>query len=285
MSKIKIFSIHASRTDFLELQYNSFRHFLEEEFEYYCIDNFIEAEKSLYVKQKANELGVNYIKFDSYQLHGNAFDHAPALNSIKTITTDDCINVIVDFDLFLISNFSISKYIDGYDISGIYQQRNNFELEYLAPFLVIVNSNKNFSSIDFDSNKDILSDVGGNTSFFLKSKNVKLLKHTSALNKQRDQECFNIEYDISFGCQIIESAFIHYYRGTNWDQNSLNYHERKTSWLRNVLNNSKTQDILNLKYLEKYQNIFSHAFEYWNGSNEKFNSILNPYLYYETKTH
>lgn len=276
--KIKIFSVHANRTDFLELQYKSFLHFLEDEFEYYCIDNFIEDDKSSYIKQKSHELGINYIRFGSYELKGNASDHAPALNSIKTITTDEDINVIVDFDIFSISKFSITKYIDSYDVSGIYQQRNNFDLEYLAPFLLIVNSNKQFSSINFSGREDILSDVGGSTSFYIKNKKVKLLEHTSALNKEQDRECFNIDYDISFGCQVIESSFLHYYRGTNWDQNPQCYHTEKTKWLTNALDESKQNNILNPKYLEKYQNIFSHSFDYWNGTSEKFNSILNPYL-------
>lgn len=275
---IKIFSVHAKRTDFLELQYKSFLHFLEDEFEYYCIDNFIEPEKSSYIKQKSKELGINYIRFDSYELEGSPFDHAPALNSIKTITSDEDINVVVDFDIFLISNFSIIKYIESYDISGIYQQRNNFDLEYLAPFLVITNSNRQFSSIDFDSRKDILSDVGGNTSLYIKNKKVKLSKHTSALNKEQDSKCFNIDYNISFGCQIIESSFLHYYRGTNWDQNPPSYYSEKTKWLIYALDESKKNNILNPEYLEKYQSIFNHSFDCWNGSSEKFNSILNPYL-------
>lgn len=275
---IKIFSVHANRTDFLELQYKSFLHFLEDEFEYYCIDNFIEHDKSSYIKQKSEELGINYIRFGSYELQGNAFDHAPALNAIKTITTDEDINVIVDFDIFLISKFSIAKYIESYDISGIYQQRSNFDLEYLAPFLVIVNSNQQFTRIDFDSRKDILSDVGGNTSLYIKNKKVKLLKHTSALNREKDRDCFNIDYNVSFGCQVIESSFLHYYRGTNWDQNPQCYLIEKTKWLTHALDESKHNNILNPKYLEKYQNIFNHSFDYWNGSSEKFNSILNPYL-------
>lgn len=276
--KIKIFSVHANRTDFLELQYKSLLHFLDDEFEYYCIDNFIEDDKSFYIKEKCQELGIKYVRFNSYELKGNAFDHAPALNCIKTITSDEDINVIVDFDMFLISNFSINDYIKSYDISGIYQQRNNFDLEYLAPFLLIINSNSQFSNIDFNSRDDILSDVGGSISFYMKNKKVKLLKHTSALNGERDCECFHIDYDISFGCQVIESSFLHYYRGTNWDQNPEVYHTQKTKWLINILEESKHNEVLNYEYLEKYQTTFSHAFHYWNGSSEKFNSILNPYL-------
>jgi len=276
--KLKIFSVHASRTDFLELQYKSLSYFLEDDFEYYCIDNFVDSASTEFVFNKCKDLNINYVRFNSYELKGNAFDHAPALNSIKTITTDDCINVVLDFDIFLINKFSIIRYIENFDIAGMYQQRNNFELEYLAPFIVIVNCGKNFTEIDFDSRKDILSDVGGNISHYLKNRKVKLIRHTSALNRKNDVDCFNIDYNPSFGCQILESSFLHYYRGTNWDNSSNIYHKEKTEWLNNALDYSKNKNILNQSYLDKYQNVFNHSFNYWNGSEQPFNSVMNPYL-------
>lgn len=276
--KINIFSVHAGRTDFLQKQYESISFFLKEKFEYFCIDNFYNESDSSFIKRKCEELGINHVKFDNYTLKGNAFDHAPALNSIKNITSNDDINIIVDFDVFMIGDFSVLNYIGDYDIAGLYQQRNNFELEYLAPFLVIVNHNREFSSIDFNSHSNILSDVGGNTSEYLKNKSVRLVKHTSALNKDKDKDCFLIDYNPSYGCQILEGSFLHYYRGSNWDNSSPTYHQEKTEWLDLILDKSKKEKVLNYEYLDLYQNVFNHSFNYWNGSGENFNTILNPYL-------
>lgn len=274
---INIFSVHANRTDFLELQYISLKHFLKDEFNYYCIDNFLNKEQSWEIKDKCKTFDINYVKFKNYTLFGNSRDHALALNSIKNISSDKNINVIVDFDLFAIDNFCIEEFIGDYDIAGVYQQRDNFNFEYLAPFLIIVNKNRNFSNIDFDISNNPSADVGANTSRYLRNKKYRPLKHTSSLTLEKDKECFTIDYDPLFGCQIIESSFLHYYRGTNWDKRNKDYQNKKNEWLVDAISSSIDNKILNKQYLELYQNVFNHSFNYWNGSNEKFKSILNPY--------
>lgn len=273
---MKVFSVHAGRTDFLRLQVESLNHFCRDEFEYYCIDNFIDESQSDFIKKECDELNINYVRFDSYQIKGSALDHAPALNCIKIITNNNEINVILDFDVFLISSFSFVNYIDGYDIAGIYQQRNDFSIEYLAPFVVIVNQNSDFSHIDFSSRPGC--DVGGNTQYYIKDRKVKLIKHTSSLEFDGDEDCFTIPYDIRYGSQVIENSFLHYYRGTNWNKMDQNIVQEKTLWLCDCLTKSKQFNIINKEYLCKYQTHFSHSFCFWNGSNIKFNSILNPYL-------
>ena len=273
---MNIFSVHAGRTDFLRPQVESLNYFCEDKFNFYCIDNFIDTGQSDFIKKECCELNINYVRFNNYQITGTALDHAPALNSIKNITNNDEVNVILDFDIFLINSFSFLNYIDNYDISGVYQQRNNFSDEYLAPFVVIVNKNTNFSQIDFSSRPGC--DVGGNTQYHIKDKKVKLMKHTSSLEFSGDEDCFTIPYDIKYGSQIIENCFLHYYRGTNWNRMDLNIVKEKTLWMYDCLAKSKQFNVINPNYLCKYQTIFSHSFSFWNGLNEKFNSILNPYL-------
>ena len=275
---IKIFSVHAKRTDFLKPHVDHLRLFCEDEFEYYCIDNFCDPLKSEQIKRECSELGVNYVRFSNYKITGTAWDHSPTLNSIKTITSDSDFNVILEFDVFLINKFSFVNYLEDYNISGIYQQRDNFNIEYIAPFVIIVNKDSDFSSLDFGTTLGDSCDVGGNTRFYLKNKNVKWMSHTSALIHQRDVQSFNIDYDPSFGCQLIENSFLHYYRGTNWDQRSSDYESVKTEWLNKALLESKIADIINHKYISKYNKIMSHSLRYWNGTNDLFNSKLNPYL-------
>jgi hypothetical protein len=273
---MKIFSVHAVRTDFLRYQVESLNYFCKDKFDYYCIDNFVDSSQSEFIKSECKDLNVNYIKFDNYQIQGCDRDHPLALNSIKNIANDDEINVILDFDIFLISSFSFVNYINGYDISGVYQQRQNFSIEYIGPFVVIVNENSDFSELNFLSGPGY--DVGGETRHYIKNRKVKLMKHTSSLEFNNDENCFSIPYDIKYGSQIIETSFLHYYRGTNWNRMDVNIVKEKTLWLQQCLTKSKQTNILNEKYLNKYQTIFSHSLCFWNGSNQKFNSILNPYL-------
>lgn len=275
MDTVKIFSIHAKRTDFLKLQIESLRYFCKDNFEYCCIDNFLLPEQSQFIKKECENLNVNYIRIID-NICGTSQDHVRALNLIKNFTDDSNLNVILDFDTFLIDKFSFKDYIHTYNISGIYQQRNNFEKEHIAAIVVIVNQDNNFSEIDFYFGDGC--DTGGNTRFYLKDKKVKWMNHTPGLIDQNDNNCFTIPYDNSFGCQIIEGSFLHYYRGTNWDNCSENYEQLKTHWLVDALKKSKEQSILNDTYLDKYQTPYSHAFKHWNGSNDFFNSKLNPYL-------
>ena len=59
MDTVKIFSIHAKRTDFLKLHVESLRYFCEDNFEYYCIDNFLLPEHSQFIKKECEELCKN----------------------------------------------------------------------------------------------------------------------------------------------------------------------------------------------------------------------------------
>jgi hypothetical protein len=253
MSNIKIFSIHAKRTDFLRMQIESLNHFCEDDYEYYCIDNFLSNEQSEFIKKECEELNINYVRFSNYQITGTAFDHIPALNSIKNIASNEDINVILEFDVFLINKFSFINYIEDYHISGLHQQRNNFNNEYLAPFLIIVNKNCDFSEIDFYGSPGF--DTGGNTQFYIKDRKVKLLRHTVPLREEGDEDCFTLPYDCSYGSQIIEESFIHYYRGSNWDGKPLDYEKSKTEWLINLLNKSKTSQVINGEFLKKKSSI------------------------------
>jgi len=272
---MKIFSAHCKRTDFLRFQVESLNEFCPDSFEYYCIDNFLNQSQSEFIKNECKILGVNYIKFDNYLISGTSLDHALALNSIKNIANDDDIVVILDFDFFMIDKFSFVDYISDYDISGIYMQRNDFEKEYIASFIAIIN--KNISQIDFDGGEGC--DVGGNTRFYIKNKNVKWMKHTSYLNRIQDIECFNFDYDPAYCVQVVENCFVHYFRGSNWDNKNPNFHESKTKWLRELLIASKDKKIINQKYLNKCQTEMTYSLFNWNGIAENhFKSQLNPFF-------
>lgn len=272
---MKIFSVHCSRTDFLRLQVESLKDFCSDSFEYFCIDNFLNTSQSQFIQEECKSLGVNHIRCDNYTISGTAWDHAPALNSIKKFASDDEVVIILDFDIFMIDKFSFIDYISDYDISGIYMQRDNFEKEYIAPFVVIVN--KNISQIDFDGGEGC--DVGGNTRFYLKNKNVKWLKHTSYLNRPGDINVFNFDYDPSYMVQMIESSFIHYFRGSNWDQKNNEFHVLKTKWLNELLVAARNKKIINNAYLNKCQTEMTYSFFNWNGGVENhFNSQLNPFF-------
>lgn len=270
---MNIFSIHAGRTDFLKPHVEYLRHYCKDNFTYHCVDNFVSPNE--YLRNQCLELGVEYVR-PSFTRQGNAFDHGLCLNLLKEYTTDDVINVIYEFDIFLVDNFSFIDFIEEYNISGIYQQRNGYDIEYIAPFIVIVNKDSDFSSIDFIGKPGC--DVGGKTEEYIKSgKTIKWMKHTPGIGDGLDKKIFLGEYNSDYGCQVIENSFIHYYKGTNWNQCHQDFVNKKTKWFFELLEKSKSEKIFDQKYLNRYQTIFSHAFRHWNGSKIPFKSTLNPY--------
>lgn len=276
---IKIFSIHTDRTDFLSLGIEQLNYFCLDKFEYHAIDNFKTQNQKDIFKKQCDQLNIHYHDYNQLNSHSkSSTDHANALNYIKNIANDEDINVILEFDIFMINYFSFFNYIDNYNVAGIYQQRNNFDIEYLAPFIIIVNSNQQFSNINFSPAPH--TDCGGSTHDYIRHKKVKWMEHTKALCETEYTNIFNadINYDHSYGCQLIESSFLHYYKGSNWNNANNDYIEKKTQWLKNALLLSKHKSIINKSILKHYQTIFSHAFANFNGSDHKFQSLLNPYL-------
>jgi len=272
---MNIFSIHAGRTDFLKPHVEYLRYYCKDNFTYYCVDNFVDSKDIETIKSQCLDLGVEYVR-PSYNRKGNAFDHGTCLNLLKQYTSDDVINVIYEFDVFLVNHFSFEDYIQDYDISGIYQQRNDFDIEYIAPFITIVNKDSNFSNIDFNGFHGC--DVGGKTKDYIKSgKTVKWMKHTPGIGSGPDRKIFLESYNPDYGCQVIENSFMHYYRGTNWNRSNPELVKQKTEWFFKLLEKSKSEEIFNQKYLDKYQTIFSLSFRHWNGSQKPFVSNLNPY--------
>jgi hypothetical protein len=103
------------------------------------------------------------------------------------------------------------------------------------------------------------------------------MKHTPGIGDGLDKKIFLGEYNSDYGCQVIENSFIHYYKGTNWNQCHQDFVNKKTKWFFELLEKSKSEKIFDQKYLNRYQTIFSHAFRHWNGSKIPFKSTLNPY--------
>ena len=269
---MNIFSVHAGRTDFLKPHVEYLRHYCTDDFTYHCVDNFAYPNQDL--MDQCAELGVRYVRPEMPR-QGNAWDHAPCLNSLKQYTSDDVVNVIYEFDVFCVKQFSFMYYIQGVDISGIYQQRHDFKDEYIAPFLVVVNKNSGFSTLDWTGGAPF--DVGGKTREYIRSgKKVNWLSHTPGIRGD-DCKIFLGDYNPNYGCQVIESKFIHYYKGTNWDGSRQDFMNQKNAWFFDLLERSKTEEIFNHDYLDRYQTIFSHAFKHWGGSQRPYASYLNPY--------
>jgi hypothetical protein len=188
----------------------------------------------------------------------------------------DNISVIIDSDIFLFAPFSFQDYLSSYDISGIVQQREKRtllakkNLIYLwNALLVFKNSKTAFDDLDVSIIPGI-TDVGGQLHYYLKKHQpkIKWMKHTPDIEETEKvifKEALREKYEANFGMQIIENAFIHYYRGSNWSNDPDEYHQKKGCFLNEFLSYSEKHYPLDISNTEAFNNMAAHSTKHYNG--------------------
>jgi hypothetical protein len=113
---------------------------------------------------------------------------------------------------------------------------------YIASFISIYRKDVN---IEIDLAKDIEFDSGIATYQLVKKYKTKFLDHTAPMKKREGDYVFknklegSHDYDENFGIQFIANCFLHYYRGSGWDNGDPNYYERKKDYINHFLENKQ----------------------------------------------
>lgn len=266
---INIFTFSDKRPDFIKLQFDSMKKFIKDEFKLFVFDNSSTQNLSEQIRKECKENNITVLDTIKNHSNSNTACWVPINFCLKNYLKNDDISVIIDSDIFMINDFSFLNYIEDYDIAGVYQQRNNLDIEYLWNALVIINNksiNEKNIVIDFEPINPI-TDVGGKTSSLVNDTNVKIkwINHTADISCLESSQIFkDFEYKTDYGFQIIENSFLHYYRGSNWDGKSYLYHQEKTECLKKILNNDSFKIPLNFQ--EKFISNKSHSYKHWNGT-------------------
>lgn len=199
---------------------------------------------------------------------GESYHHPAVRNcnvvqySLDTIGFNhDDIVALFDSDLFLVKDFSIKEFMRSFDIAGVAQSRPNVDYLWIGLVFLDMKSLPNKSTINFNCGKigDIPVDAGGHTHYYLKNNNVRCnyMNHQLFDNYRceicniHNKKCFhNTDHLISMGFKqsfidliqsgvnmehFVDDHFLHYRAGTNWDYQSVNFHENKTKELLNFL--------------------------------------------------
>jgi hypothetical protein len=174
--------------------------------------------------------------------------------------------MIIDSDCFLVKQFKVREYMQGCQIAGIKQSRMSPEnklLEYISPILVFMDFTNmpNKNTIDFSCgliNKTQL-DSGGYMYYYLqqnpnikikdlnllypndfacKSCPTKCLHYTEDLKRlNMDQPTINFIQAKPLNCEfILDTHFLHYRAGSNWNKKDTQYHNHKTKLFKEYLN-------------------------------------------------
>jgi len=267
---INIYTFADKRPDFIELQSKTMKKFIKDEFNLKVFDNSSTPHLSAEIHRACEKNEIEVLQTEKNHRTPNHACWVPINYCLRNHLKDnDDVTVIIDSDIFMINDFSFFDYIKDYDIAGVYQQRKNLEIEYIWNALVVINNKQVFKknlSIDFEPIQPNITDVGGKTSSLTKDPNVKIkwTNHTADISCAESSKIFSeFDYHQSFGFQILEKSFLHYYRGSNWDGQAQVYHAKKTECLQKVLDASPFT--IDDSFAQNFIGERMHSHKHWNG--------------------
>lgn len=180
-SELLIITHCFNRPDFIEWQFKSFKQFLRDNYEYVVFNDAQDIILEHQIQNVCKVLGVRCIRVPqtnrgrpsnssltvsswrhsqaiAYSMHELGFNHSGLV-------------MLIDSDMFLIKNFSVTDFLQNYDISGIQQVRGG--MTYMWPGLMFfrMNSLPNKAVIGFSpcENDGTWADTGGALHYYLES--------------------------------------------------------------------------------------------------------------------
>ena len=267
-SQVLIFSHHHNRDDFIKIQYDTFKKFLTDDYEFIVFNdgpNDIMCNK---IDTTCAELNIRCIRIPQkihtypylYRLPRETMNHPCvrcanvmqySLNELG-IKHDDIV-AIIDSDMFLTKEFSIRKYLEGFDLAGVKQQRPN-SVEYIWNGLVFFDMktlpNKQLINFNCGEVNNTPVDVGGQMHhYFKQTPQVRCRFITQGYVAQYAPKSVEELHRLLFNEPMIQfikanphvvelyadNSFVHYRSGTNWDRKSPSYHANKTEILQTLI--------------------------------------------------
>jgi len=257
---LKIYTFAHKRPDFLEIQLKSFQKNLEDDFEFIVFNNAIfDINKSDYnnINTWCKDNNIQCIDIENNKILSSKFNGEILFNVDGTYAnsylacayplcwawtniiskTDDKI-CIIDSDMFFIEKENISNLLDKYDI--IYNEQLRGHIYYMWNGIVFANLSTlpDASSINWWCGRceGIAVDVGGQTYHYLKKykdqiKNIK----SESIHFDEDPDCGFSPANYEYICLEGRRSILHYIAGSNWNNMSPDYHNKKTEWLKNKL--------------------------------------------------
>ena len=188
--KVLIITSAYNREDFIEIQFNTFKKFLKDDYEFVVFNDAIKSSKKKEIKSKCKELGIKCINIPQH-IHelpyleripgdGYGFQDPSVRNStvvqyaLNTLGfKHDGIVAIIDSDMFLVREFSLVEYMRERPIAGLaqVQEENGIKIPYIwigLAFLDIPNL-PDAETINFNCGKikNIKVDAGGYTYYYM----------------------------------------------------------------------------------------------------------------------
>lgn len=283
-TKVLLITHSFNRPDFIEIQYRTFKKFMLDEYEFIVFNDARDPNLRKQINDMCLRYNLSCIEIAQevhdlpYLARGpyDDYNHSAARcanvvqYSLDLIGFDhDNIVAIIDSDMFLIREFSITNYLEGYDLAAWPQSRGDrSEINYIWNGLIFFNMNTlpNKRTLNFNCGwvNGVVTDVGGYTYYYFQQNPNVNLKYFESLVYLKDLWCktciennestcihsFNKMKEYQFSDPLIKLAkqskesimevflyntFLHYRAGGNWNNESAEYHARKTKLLNNFI--------------------------------------------------
>ena len=156
----------------------------------------------------------------------------------------------MDNDVIPYKDFSFYNILKEYDIAGFYQHSI---AEYSSAIFTVYNKTVNLNGFEINGH---FGDSGSGTNSLIKNDIYKItwVDITCPMKEIEGKYVFSqtkegaLEYNPFYWLQFISDCFIHFYRGTGWDNKDLDFFNKKMKFFLHFINNS---DIYNPK-LDEY---------------------------------
>jgi len=233
--KLKIFTSVINQPEFAKLQAQTFKEFVDCEYEFHLVDDSINlSNEFIEICDKYNI--IYHRKEEKITPHDPMMGCAFATQWTYDNLIRKCSNDIVlflDSDMFLLEKFNIVDYMKDKTLLGCYQRRGH--VEYLWNGILIFNMPKVLSlkgNLDFSAGiiDGEFCDVGGGTYYFLKENNISIADISIDQTYNGYYKTFEVENMEG----LMEEKFLHFRGGALWD-GKVDVYERKLQILNHIL--------------------------------------------------
>lgn len=271
---LNIFTFADKRPDFIEWQAATLKYFMRDEYRYFVFNNAYNNRRKISDACAAHGavcIDLPYLAMD--HSNPNAACAAPLNWAWKNVIVPSFGNeacLIIDSDMFLVhpltcTYISATKAVRewGLPLMGVKQRRGH--VKYIWNGIIKATRPHFLKELDFNYGEvdGVLTDVGGFTHHFLEKepdwrRRFGNITHTSHIHpKNNNLHVLPVEllkdYDHEFCMELYDYTFLHYGRGSNWDNQNEDYHTRKTEFLKRALTMAMNKTIK----FERYDYVFS----------------------------
>ena len=241
--KVKIYTIAFNRPDILKYQIDSFRTYIQDDLEFHVVYDTRDNEHLEEFSRICEENNVSLHHHISQPGNTPSFYNSDAIQWTydRFIKPDeeDFIALILDHDVFLIEEFDVSEFMDGYDLAGLIQTRGS--VEYVWQGLIFFRKSS-LDDLDFDFypqavDGQMLDSCGGtykllrNDKIRFKPTDVTYPDDYQGINL-KDPSNSNGGYEMELH---VDQKFLHSRNACNWHNGLKVTDSKKTSVLHTIL--------------------------------------------------